>query len=348
MSFPWERTRRAFTLIELLVVIAIIAILIGLLVPAVQKVREAAARTSNENNLKQICLATHNYSDAKKRLPNEYGYLENFTTPYSQNYSVAGMPFGTVFFVLLPYVEQTALYNNSLSPMFYNNLPYTTAGKKASPGTWYFAPHVSGTVPVYVNPSDPTLGVNVSGTTTVTTPMTYTPTLLGGQPAPVSYLYNYAVFQSGTGGPYDGYMTFPKITDGTSNTIFFTDGYSGCNYNKLWNQYYWVYYFRQWNYVRDWYLWTAYGPYYDYGPMYYYWGDSQYVGPPQYYVYTYFQIQPQLNNISCLTPNTPFPALTLAMGDGSVRTVSQGISANTWYAVNTPNSGDTIGSDFNQ
>jgi len=99
--------RPAFTLIELLVVIAIIAVLVGLLLPAVQKVREAAARVSCQNNLKQIALGAHNYASAQGRLPPGYlGTYPQLDAPPSTNFQFAG-----VLATLLPQVEQDNVYN---------------------------------------------------------------------------------------------------------------------------------------------------------------------------------------------------------------------------------------------
>src|ERR1700750_3222995 len=106
-----QAARRGFTLIELLVVIAIIAILIGLLLPAVQKVREAAARLKCQNNLKQIALGMHNYHDTASGLPPGLVVFGNGNSDWIDHPDRAGDwgPNWAVF--LLPYIEQTALYN---------------------------------------------------------------------------------------------------------------------------------------------------------------------------------------------------------------------------------------------
>jgi prepilin-type N-terminal cleavage/methylation domain-containing protein/prepilin-type processing-associated H-X9-DG protein len=127
--------RQGFTLIELLVVIAIIAILIGLLVPAVQKVREAAARAQCSNNLKQIGLALHAHHDTRKSLP-PGGMQSGYNgTPCYTNWAIE----------ILPYIEQGNLYQQ------YNQLQFNTFAANNAVG--------KNRVPVYECPSDPLVGM---------------------------------------------------------------------------------------------------------------------------------------------------------------------------------------------
>ena len=169
--------RAAFTLIEFLVVIAIIAVLIGLLLPAVQKVRVAAARTVDSNNLKQQSLALHNCNDTVGKLPPVYN---TFPNPAGADGPPAGM--GTLQYFLLPYVEQDNVYNQVM--MTSDNC--TNIALK-----------------IFMAPSDPTM------------PASGIVTMMGMPYGGSSYASNYLVFGNTLGGSAKIPSTFSDGTSNT-------------------------------------------------------------------------------------------------------------------------------------
>jgi prepilin-type N-terminal cleavage/methylation domain-containing protein len=189
--------RFGFTLIELLVVIAIIAILIGLLVPAVQKVREAAARVQCSNNLKQLGLAIHDYASANQdALPPE-------TT--AQNASPAGAFNGSLHLAILPYIEQDNIYKFGIAGVSDTWDPST--------GTTTVRQSV---IKTYLCPSDSTLSGGF-------------PSNRGQDWAGTSYGLNHQLFGSvHSGNAWRSQYRIGNIPDGTSNTVMFADKFAGC------------------------------------------------------------------------------------------------------------------------
>jgi prepilin-type N-terminal cleavage/methylation domain-containing protein len=318
-----RRTRPAFTLVELLVVIAIIAVLIGLLLPAVQKVREAAARTQSQNNLHQIGLATQSFHDVYKALPSYYGYPPNYTWPYAFT--------GCWNFQLLPYLEQDAIWNNSYGPFTYSyNYSYNYNGQ-----TYQYGPYTynygGNSYQAQRTPNQP-LKVFVS-------PLDNTAPSVS---APSSYLANLLTI--------NGYMNLLQITDGTSNTMFYAEGLSNC-VTKYSYSYPGYSYSETYGGKRSW----RYDPY-NYSGSYSYTYDSggftySSVQDPMYAVFeSYDQIQ-TLSQAQSSCDSYGAQALSsggvlVALGDGSVRSVSAGVSYSTWVAAGTPQSGDLLGSDW--
>ena len=291
---PKHVARPAFTLIELLVVIAIIAILIGLLLPAVQKVREAAARSQCQNNLKQVGLAMHNYHDTNNALP--------WGTPSG----AAECCWGTWQVLILPYIEQQNLFN--LYQSWGNN---GGPSYQASPNTTNVTTHRLKTLTC---PSD-------------------TPNTPFSNITSHNYAVNYGATDnntamSGDGGAPFGHgqsLTLPTISDGTSNTIMVAEVVQGQRKD-----------------LRGFTWWADAS------------GITTYAGPNT-------SLPDQIYSASyCDTgmPNPPCVAaagkasfysrsrhtqgVNLVMCDGSVHFVNNGINAQTWTALGTPQGGEPV------
>jgi prepilin-type N-terminal cleavage/methylation domain-containing protein/prepilin-type processing-associated H-X9-DG protein len=240
-----KRRTTAFTLVELLVVIAIIAILIGLLLPAVQKVREAAARIQCENNLKQIALAALDYENNYGCLPPGFADYESAASEAGTWFSVQPTMVGAQVYIL-PFIEQGNLLNEFLQQdkNFLNMYPSTPGpanfwwGYGFAAGQGYWA-----NVKTFLCPSDvaeyaaPTSGIWA-------TYMTFAPAVLGGEyfsgnvafgrqnyASNAGWLGNYTgiVAQSYCIGPYydNSKVKLTWIEDGTSNTLGFGETLAG-------------------------------------------------------------------------------------------------------------------------
>jgi prepilin-type N-terminal cleavage/methylation domain-containing protein len=333
--------RSAFTLIELLVVIAIIAILIGLLLPAVQKVREAAARTQSQNNLKQQALALRSFESALEITPPMFGQVKNGGTG------------GSIYYHLLPHLEQNALY--TLGPDAARSYPLKVLRHPAdrtqtgdgvfdlpvAAPSWSASTGTANPYPGWASQSNTKWGLS-------------------------SYSANWQVFG-------DEGTRLGKVQDGLSNTIVFNEKYAVASRptgNPMYGATLWGYGVDPRTIPTDFTPNLASGQY----P-----GDAQWANDivtTSLYVNGYWprtgfvnrggavptawtgtapwkcrcmlkpEFSPPVNNAHCLKSQSISPAgIHAAFADGSVRFISGSVSDPNWSAGETPADGETITPD---
>jgi len=365
------RPKAGFTLIELLVVIAIIGILIGLLLPAVQKVREAANRAKCQNNLKQMALASHSYESAN-------GYL-----PPQWLHDVSAWPnraTSTFWFEILPYIEQGPIYSLGLpsgNPLVASDGYYRKTGVVGV---------LDRIISMYLCPSDPTFDRHISGGNTVGTsdwsnpgtPEQFLKDVSTGQyieNATTGYVSNVMAFDP----------SFPRpiisaMPDGTSNTAVIGHRGEKCNAQVVWGDASNRFYFNK-TFADP----RSFSPY----------RNHAMTGAPSYCVrncpndpgnitptpsggwpagiqgggcnpvktltkgvlnqnndFTVgslpFKIQPKPGFCEPFGMNTYHEVMMVALGDGSVKICTANVSVSTWKAAWDTKDGVVLASDWNQ
>ena len=311
-----NRPRRAgFTLIELLVMIAIIAILIGLLLPAVQKVRDAAARMQSMNNLKQISLACHSANDVFGTLPirwSPWWAAQQFRGPYYQQNLDIGL-----YHIILPYIEQ-----DPLSRQVLNSHPWALVSGATQRNCEYL-------VKPFVGPAD-------GGPNPASYQPAYGSSWYSWQVTSTYGVTSYAMNTQVFGNPnsqawqvWDGWnlewstrpVSILGMKDGSSNTMMFAERRSNCPLG-------WMPGGKR--------IQTWAGLSYEYPTTAAFHAGN---GRPQIGTTT-------ANCDPYLPTGLSSGVCLVSLGDGSVRGITAGISNNTWLAAGSPNGGEVLGNDW--